>query len=200
MEFTQKETGCVFDSMWWPPLFSNIHIYHVKGCPTDSMRWQSSFRVHVLITCDSNRSLWHRKLKNVLNTEKCSCWVRNKRPTGPYGHLRIRDCTLTSCQKGSYLHVNRPIIVQININNGRKSCIITPTYNSNQCTLVKIIKVIHNSDPLPSCSLVLSYSPSQTTCQKLNYINYIKCISNKYSLFKKSYNIRCKLKSVYSLR
>ena len=34
---------------------------------------------------------------------------QNKRPMGLNGHLRIRDCTLTSCQKGSYLHINSPI-------------------------------------------------------------------------------------------
>ena len=34
------------------------------------------------------------------------------------GPLRIRDSTLTYCQKGSYLHINRPIIEQIKINNG----------------------------------------------------------------------------------
>ena len=34
----------------------------------------------------------------------------NKRPTGLNGHLSIRDFTLTSCQKGSYLYINVPII------------------------------------------------------------------------------------------
>ena len=34
----------------------------------------------------------------------------NKRPTGLNGHLSIRDFTLTFCQKGSYLHINIPII------------------------------------------------------------------------------------------
>ena len=34
----------------------------------------------------------------------------NKRPTGLNGHLSIRDFTLTSCQKGSYLYINSPII------------------------------------------------------------------------------------------
>ena len=34
----------------------------------------------------------------------------NKRPTGLNGHLSIRDFTLTSCQKGSYLYINNPII------------------------------------------------------------------------------------------
>ena len=43
----------------------------------------------------------------------------DKKPTGLKDHLSIRDSTLTSCQKGSYLHINRIIIEQININNGR---------------------------------------------------------------------------------
>ena len=33
----------------------------------------------------------------------------NKRPKGLNGHLSIRDFTLSSCQKGAYLHINRPI-------------------------------------------------------------------------------------------
>ena len=34
----------------------------------------------------------------------------NKRPTGPKGHLSIRNSTLTYCQKGSYLHITSPIM------------------------------------------------------------------------------------------
>ena len=44
----------------------------------------------------------------------------NKRPTGIKDHLSIRDSTLNSCQKGSYLQFNRPIIEHIKINNGSK--------------------------------------------------------------------------------
>ena len=29
----------------------------------------------------------------------------------PYGHLSIRDFTLTSCQRGTYLHIKSPIII-----------------------------------------------------------------------------------------
>ena len=36
--------------------------------------------------------------------------IENKRPTGLNGHLSIGDFTLTSCQKGSYLYINSPII------------------------------------------------------------------------------------------
>ena len=32
-------------------------------------------------------------------------------PQALYGHLSIRDFTLTSCQMGAYLHINSPIIV-----------------------------------------------------------------------------------------
>ena len=35
---------------------------------------------------------------------------KNKRSTGLNGHLSIRDFTLTSCQKGSYLYINSPNI------------------------------------------------------------------------------------------
>ena len=36
--------------------------------------------------------------------------VSNKRPTGPNGHLGIRDSTMTFGQKGSHLHINSLII------------------------------------------------------------------------------------------
>ena len=42
----------------------------------------------------------------------------NKRPTCLNGHLSIRDFTLTSCQKGSYLYINSPIIEYMKINDG----------------------------------------------------------------------------------
>ena len=35
---------------------------------------------------------------------------KDKRPTGLNSHLSIRDFTLTSCQRESYLYINRPII------------------------------------------------------------------------------------------
>ena len=34
----------------------------------------------------------------------------DKRPSGLNGHLSIRDFSLTSCQRGSYLYINSPII------------------------------------------------------------------------------------------
>ena len=37
-------------------------------------------------------------------------WKINKWPTGLNSHLSIRDFTPTSCQKGSYLCINSPII------------------------------------------------------------------------------------------
>ena len=40
------------------------------------------------------------------------------RPTGLNGHLIIRDSTPTSCQKGSYLHNDSPVIQWIKFNNG----------------------------------------------------------------------------------
>ena len=44
--------------------------------------------------------------------------LNNKRPTGLNSHLSIRDFTLTSCQKGSYLYINSPIIEKMKINYG----------------------------------------------------------------------------------
>ena len=53
-----------------------------------------------------------------------------KRPTGLNGHLSIRDFTLTSCQRSSYLHINRSIIEWIKNNNGRGKL----QYNHLICT------------------------------------------------------------------
>ena len=36
--------------------------------------------------------------------------IINKRPEGLNSHLSFRDFTLTSCQRGSYLYINNPII------------------------------------------------------------------------------------------
>ena len=47
---------------------------------------------------------WSRKLPPKID------FLKNKRPTGLNGHLSIRYFTLTSCQKGSYLHKKGPII------------------------------------------------------------------------------------------
>ena len=35
---------------------------------------------------------------------------KNEKPICLNGHLSIRDFTLTSCQKSSYLYINSPII------------------------------------------------------------------------------------------
>ena len=51
---------------------------------------------------------------------------KEKRPNGLNGHLSIRDSTLTSCQKGSYLHINRTIIEQIKITMAEEYSIIAP--------------------------------------------------------------------------
>ena len=45
---------------------------------------------------------------------------KNKRPRGIKGYLSIRNFSLTSCQKSSYLHISSHIIEKIKINNGIK--------------------------------------------------------------------------------
>ena len=40
--------------------------------------------------------------------------ILNKRPTGLNRHLSISDFTLTPCQRGAYLHTNRPIVINKN--------------------------------------------------------------------------------------
>ena len=44
--------------------------------------------------------------------------LKNKRATGLNCHLSIRDFSLTSCQKGSYLYINSPIKEEMKINKG----------------------------------------------------------------------------------
>ena len=44
------------------------------------------------------------------NIERHATLKENKRPMGLNNHLSIRDSTLTSCKKGSYLHINSPSI------------------------------------------------------------------------------------------
>ena len=68
-------------------------------CVSETLHWLLVKRAHICIY-----QYPHRRI--------------NKRPTGPNGHLSIRDSTPTSCQKGSYLHINSHIIEKIKINNG----------------------------------------------------------------------------------
>lgn len=49
--------------------------------------------------------------------------------TDLYGHLSIRDLTLTFCQNGSYLHINNKWIKSTMT---EKRCIIISWYNSSQ--------------------------------------------------------------------
>ena len=59
--------------------------------------------------CSNEVSCLFSRGDNFVNCENTSTKF-NKRPTGLNGHLSIRDFTLTSCQKGSYLYINSPII------------------------------------------------------------------------------------------
>ena len=45
-----------------------------------------------------------------ISATKYMVFYLNKRPSVLYGQLSIRDSTLTSCQKCSYLYINSPII------------------------------------------------------------------------------------------
>ena len=76
----------------------------------------------------------------------------NKMPMVLNGHLSNGDSRLTSCQKGSYLHFNRPIIEQIKINNWQIWLHYNPLIQlqSKYCIMVHVIKIIHNFNP-PQC-------------------------------------------------
>ena len=65
----------------------------------------------------------------------------NKRPTGLYSHLSIRDSSLTSCLKGSYLHINNPIIELINNNNGIGKQHYNPLINTIAINVLYIDRV-----------------------------------------------------------
>ena len=105
--------------VYWLPT-SALNMY-LKGLPT---LYLGSFHFRVawsIVTFSTTRGLSGLagdlvKNKNYISFfPSCSIqfriqWIFNKRPTGLNGHLSIRDFTLTSCQKGSYLYINNPII------------------------------------------------------------------------------------------
>ena len=59
----------------------------------------------------------------------------NKRPICLIIHLSIRDFTLTSCQRGSYLYINSPIIEYMKINDGIGKQHRNPLTQCNQCAV-----------------------------------------------------------------
>ena len=87
---------------------------------------------------------------------------------GLNGPLSIRNCTLTSCQRGSYLHIKDPYFHKKHAYHGNKfksileeeNCIISPLCNSNQtlcCILYKIIHNLNYPSPAPPPLPALSY-------------------------------------------
>ena len=66
------------------------------------------------------------------------------RPTGLNGHLIIRDSTPTSCQKGSYLHNDRPVIEWIKFNNGLGKQHHNPSIQlQTMCCMLIEWKIVH---------------------------------------------------------
>ena len=60
------------------------------------------------------------------------------RPTDLNGHMSIRNVTLHSCQKGSYLHINKPIIEWINFNRGELHSNLLVKMQFMPCILLNI--------------------------------------------------------------
>ena len=69
----------------------------------------NSYFVGHSIKSINNHSLGSGNLYSTFQKAKKK-FKKNKRPTGLNGHLSIKDFTPTSCQKGSYLYINNPII------------------------------------------------------------------------------------------
>ena len=66
--------------------------------------WKSLKKRDIIIadkTGSINLTIWEGAINEIALGK---CYKMNKRPTGLNGHLSIRDFTLTSCQRGSYLY------------------------------------------------------------------------------------------------
>ena len=73
----------------------------------------TSASVHSFVWLFIGSSIWCYDLTNNIDIrvnfariKRCTQFINDKMPTGLNGLLSIRDYTLTSCQKGSYLHSN----------------------------------------------------------------------------------------------
>ena len=108
----------------WPFIWRNLNLLHLTMlCAKFGWNWllysrEEGENVKRLLT---NRPQAIRKAHLSFQ-----CRLANKRPTGLNGHLSIRDSTLTSCQKGTYLHINSYIIEKIKINNGIRKHLYNP--------------------------------------------------------------------------
>ena len=80
------------------------------------------FNTKAPITCFSDEPLWYPTARVTGNNPLCKQKPKKHRlkrtaresqqeAHRPYGHLSIKDFTLTSCQRGAYLHINSPIII-----------------------------------------------------------------------------------------
>ena len=65
-----------------------------------SFIWTNLFLIYPRMLCAMLIWIWFSGSRKKIN----------KRPKGLNGHLSIRNSRLTSCQKGSYLHIRCPII------------------------------------------------------------------------------------------
>ena len=104
--------------------------------------------------------------------------LKNKRPTCLNSHLSIRDSTLTSCQKGSYFHIYRPIIEHIKINNGRLIHVMKIIYNLTPHYWVMKLKFWYSLPWFLYYRYILSLSDlcpgvEMKTFQEIMYLDYI---------------------------
>ena len=102
--------------------------------------------------CKYYRSACNRKIELVtLYIHYIIDIYEEQGPTGLHGHQYVRDSSLTSSQKGSYLHVDRPIIKCIKINNdrGKLHCNPLTQWKLMCCTyiLIHLINIIPNINP-----------------------------------------------------
>ena len=108
-------------------LFAMIQPVPCSACPDDSLKLiglHPNQLINALVSNDDKSN----KIR-IISHEKGSIVLSNKRVMGMHCHQSIKDSTLNSCQKGSYLHIKRAIIDFKN-----ETCILhyDPLYNSNQ--------------------------------------------------------------------
>ena len=123
---------------------------------------------------------------------KCLFCNKNQKINNRMSLFRIINSfqtTMTSCQKGTYLHSKPSHRIRKNNNCRGMLCIITPSDNSNQCAgriLIHISKHFNNFNPLPSPSFNSCPFPPPTSFGTLFQILYthiyIESISITYYL------------------
>ena len=82
----------------------------------------------------------------------------------------VKNSTMNSCLKDSYLHIKSPTIWLIKISNGTECCIINPSYNINQCAVSKTYIILTLTS---FCPLALSHPVPDSEVILLKYTKHL---------------------------